>query len=110
LLGKIDMNKAAGRDTLVRNNPTSFASFYEDTGDNSGAVNESFISIKSLLENYPMTSEIELSRLVNQVIDKLKINAGQHDYEASHYKLVDAISGELIDLSAEDLAPLIVSV
>ena len=105
LLGKIDMDKAAGRDTFVRNNPTSFANIYENTDDNSGAVNQPFISVKALLENYPMTSEIELSRLVNQVIYKLKINAGQHDYEASHYKLVDAISGELIDLSAEELAP-----
>jgi ferredoxin len=105
LLGKLDMDKAAGRDTFVRNNPTSFARIYETTDDNSGAVNKPFISVKSLLEHYLMTSEIELSRLVNQVIYKLKINAGQHDYEASHYKLVYAISGELIDLSAEELAP-----
>jgi ferredoxin len=104
LLGKLDMDKAAGRDTFVRNNPTSFASIYENTDDNSGVVNKPFISVKSLLEIYPMTSEIELSRLVNKVIYKLKINAGQHDYQASNYKLVDAISGELIDLSAEELA------
>jgi len=105
LLGKVDMDKAAGLDTFVRNNPTSFASIYENTDNNSGVVNKPFISVKSLLENYPMTSEIELSRLINQVIYKLKINAGQHDYEASRYKLVDAISGELIDLSTEELAP-----
>ena len=105
LLGKVDMTKAAGRDTLVRSNPTSVASFYGNTDDNSDAVRKPFISVKTLLETYPMTSEIEFGLLFNQVIYKLKINAGQHDYQSSHYKLVDAISGELIDLSAEELAP-----
>lgn len=105
LLGKVDMTKAAGRDTLVRNSPTSVASFYEGPDNDSGPVNKPFVSVKSLLERYPMTSEIELSRLFNQVIYKLKINAGRHDYQASHYKLVNAISGELINLSTEELAP-----
>ena len=105
LLGKVDMTKAAGRDTLVRSNPTSVASFYGNTDDNSDAVRKPFISVKTLLETYPMTSEIEFGLLFNQVIYKLKIKAGQHDYQSSHYKLVDAISGELIDLSAEELAP-----
>lgn len=105
LLGKVDMSKAAGRDTLVRSNPTSVASFYKSPENNSGPANKPFVSVKSLLERYPMTSEIELSHLFNQAIYKLKINAGQHDYQASNYKLVDAISGELIDLSAEELAP-----
>jgi len=105
LLGKVDMSKAAGRDTLVRSNPTSVASFYESPDDNSVSVNKPFISVKSLLERYPMTSEIELSRLSNKVIYMLKINAGQHDYQASQYKIVNAISGELIDLSTEELTP-----
>jgi ferredoxin len=105
LLGKVDMTKAAGRNTLVRSNPISVASFYENTDDNSDALQKPFISVKTLLESYPMTSEIEFGRLFHQVIYKLKINAGQHDYQASHYKLVNAISGELIDLSAEELAP-----
>lgn len=105
LLGKVDMTKAAGSDTLVRSDPTSVASFYEGPDNDSGPVNKPFVSVKSLLERYPMTSEIELSRLFNQVIYKLKINAGRHDYQASHYKLVNAISGELINLSTEELAP-----
>lgn len=98
LLGKVDTNKAAGRDTLVRQSPASFAHFYANDSVTKDPLKKSFISINTLIQQYPLVTQIKLDYLSNQPIYKLKIVAGQHSYQASDYKLVSAITGKLIDL------------
>jgi len=105
LLGKIDANKAAGRDTLVRPSPVSFATLNVINKNVNKSATKStlkppFISVNELIKRYPLSSQIKLSHLFNQPIYKLKIVAGQHSYQASNYKIIDAITGELIELSS----------
>jgi Na+-transporting NADH:ubiquinone oxidoreductase subunit F len=100
LLGKVDGNKAAGRDTLVRQSPASFSRFYTNDSVTKDALKSPFVSINTLTQQYPLATQIKLGYLFNQPIYKLKIFAGQHNYQASNYKLIDAITGELIDLSS----------
>jgi Na+-transporting NADH:ubiquinone oxidoreductase subunit F len=104
LLGKVDSNKATGRDTLVRQSPASFSRFYANDSVTKDALKNTFISINALIQQYPLITQIKLGYLFTQPIYKLKIFAGQHNYQVSDYNLVDAITGELIDLSSPVLA------
>jgi ferredoxin len=104
LLGKVDGNKAAGRDTLVSQSPASFARFYANDSVTKAPLKKTFISINTLIQQYPLVTQIKLDHLFNQPVYKLKIVAGQHNYQASDYKLVNAVTGELIDLSSPVLA------
>jgi Na+-transporting NADH:ubiquinone oxidoreductase subunit F len=104
LLGKVDGSKAAGRDTLVRQSSASFSRFYANDSVTQDTLKNTFININALVQKYPLVTQISFSHFFDQPIYKLKLFAGQHEYQASSYRLVDAITGELIDLSNPVLA------
>ncbi|WP_412971575.1 2Fe-2S iron-sulfur cluster-binding protein [Glaciecola sp. MF2-115] len=116
LLGKVDSNTAGGRDTLLHQSSKSMAHFYEqvDVQENeqeSEQINEEnnklpqpFVSMNSLLKDFPSATQVRLTYLLNHPVYEIKLAAGAHAFEASDYRLVDALSGELIDLSNPKLA------
>ena len=99
LLGKIDSNSAGGRDTMLRQSAQSMAYFYEQDDEQRNKLIQPLISINSLLKDFPTATQIRLTHLLNRPVYQIQIAAGAHAYEASDYKLVDALSGQLLDLS-----------
>lgn len=92
LLGKVDHNKAAGKDTFVR--PANASNW----------TNTPLLSVNSIFNDYPLTSEIKLLSLIDKPVYRLKMSAGPHAYQASDYTLIDAVSGAQINFNNAALA------
>jgi len=85
LLGKVDHNLASGGANYINHS-------------NTNSQQTALMSINEVLQAYPLTQEIVLLRVFEQVVYKLTFSKSAHAYQKNEEVLINAVDGSRITL------------